>query len=39
MRVLEAVRQCRLAETCRIYQVSTSELYGKVEEVPQNENT
>ena len=30
---------CGLAETCRIYQASTSELYGKVEEVPQNENT
>jgi GDPmannose 4,6-dehydratase len=39
LRVLEAVRQCGLAETCRIYQASTSELYGKVEEVPQNENT
>lgn len=39
LRVLEAVRQCGLAETCRIYQASTSELYGKVEEVPQNEKT
>lgn len=39
LRVLEAVRQCGLAETCRIYQASTSELYGKVEEIPQNENT
>ena len=39
LRVLEAVRQCGLAETSRIYQASTSELYGKVEEVPQNENT
>ena len=39
LRVLEAVRQCGLAETCRIYQASTSELYGKVEEVPQNEET
>lgn len=39
LRVLEAVKQCGLAETCRIYQASTSELYGKVEEVPQNENT
>ena len=39
LRVLEAVRQCGLANTCRIYQASTSELYGKVEEVPQNENT
>lgn len=39
LRVLEAVRLCGLAATCRIYQASTSELYGKVEEVPQNENT
>lgn len=39
LRVLEAVRQCDLTDTCRIYQASTSELYGKVEEVPQNENT
>ena len=39
LRVLEAVRQCGLSDTCRIYQASTSELYGKVEEVPQNENT
>ena len=39
LRVLEAVRQCGLADSCRIYQASTSELYGKVEEVPQNENT
>lgn len=39
LRVLEAVRQAGLASTCRIYQASTSELYGKVEEVPQNENT
>ena len=39
LRVLEAVRLCGLTETCRIYQASTSELYGKVEEVPQNENS
>ncbi len=39
LRVLEAVRLCGLGETCRIYQASTSELYGKVEEVPQNEAT
>jgi GDPmannose 4,6-dehydratase len=39
LRILEGVRQCGLADTCRIYQASTSELYGKVEEVPQNENT
>lgn len=39
LRILEAVRQLDLIDTCRIYQASTSELYGKVEEVPQNENT
>lgn len=39
LRILEAVRQCGLADTCRIYQASTSELYGKVEAVPQNEDT
>lgn len=39
LRVLEAVRLSGLIDTCRIYQASTSELYGKVEEVPQNENT
>ena len=39
LRVLEAVRLCGLADSCRIYQASTSELYGKVEEAPQNENT
>ena len=39
LRVLEAVRAAGLEKTCRIYQASTSELYGKVEEVPQNENT
>ena len=39
LRVLEAVRQCGLADTCKIYQASTSELYGKVEQVPQNEET
>ena len=39
LRVLEAVRVCGLIESCRVYQASTSELYGKVEEVPQNENT
>lgn len=39
LRVLEAVRVCGLTKTCKMYQASTSELYGKVEEVPQNENT
>ena len=39
LRILEAVRQCGLEKTCRIYQASTSELYGRVESVPQNEET
>lgn len=39
LRILEAVRICGLDKTCRIYQASTSELYGKVEEVPQRETT
>ena len=39
LRVLEAVRLLGMTKSCRIYQASTSELYGKVEEVPQNENT
>ncbi len=39
LRVLEAVRILGLTEKTRIYQASTSELYGKVEEVPQSETT
>lgn len=39
LRVLEAVRLTGQAQSCRIYQASTSELYGKVEEVPQSETT
>jgi len=39
LRILEAVRLCGLTGSCRVYQASTSELYGKVEEVPQNEKT
>lgn len=39
LRVLEGIRQCGLGGKCRMYQASTSELYGKVEEVPQNEKT
>jgi len=39
LRILEAVRLCGLAQKCKIYQASTSELYGKVEAVPQNEET
>ena len=39
LRLLEAVRICGLEKQCRIYQASTSELYGKVQEVPQKETT
>lgn len=39
LRILEAVHNAGLDKTCRIYQASTSELYGKVEECPQNEQT
>ena len=39
LRILEAIKQCGLENKCRFYQASTSELYGKVEEVPQNEKT
>ena len=39
LRLLEAVRICGLEKKCRIYQASTSELFGKVQEVPQKETT
>lgn len=39
LRLLEAIRILKLEETCRIYQASTSELYGKVQETPQKETT
>lgn len=39
LRVLEAVRLLGLTKKCRVYQASTSELYGKVEEIPQKETT
>lgn len=39
LRLLEAVRILHLDKSCRIYQASTSELYGKVAEVPQSETT
>ena len=39
LRILEAVRILGLTKKCKIYQASTSELYGKVEEVPQSETT
>jgi len=39
LRLLEAVRILGMEKTCRIYQASTSELYGKVQEIPQKETT
>src|SRR6202171_802170 len=39
LRVLEAIRILRLQKTVRFYQASTSELYGKVQEIPQKETT
>lgn len=39
LRVLEAVRFLGMEKTCKIYQASTSELFGKVQEVPQKETT
>jgi len=39
LRILEAIRICGLEKTCKIYQASTSELYGKVQQVPQSETT
>ena len=39
LRILEAVRICGLADKTRIYQASTSELYGLVQEIPQRETT
>ncbi len=39
LRLLEAIRLCGLSDTCRFYQASTSELFGKVEAVPQDEQT
>ncbi len=39
LRILEAVRILGMEKTCRIYQASTSELFGLVQEVPQKETT
>ena len=39
LRLLEAMRICGLGEKTRFYQASTSELYGKVQEIPQKETT
>ncbi len=39
LRLLEAIRTVGISNITRFYQASTSELYGKVQEIPQNENT
>tara|TARA_Y100000389_G_C17466804_1_gene526390 strand:+ start:212 stop:1252 length:1041 start_codon:yes stop_codon:yes gene_type:complete len=39
LRILEIVRNCSIADKIRLYQASTSELYGKVQEIPQTEKT
>lgn len=39
LRLLEAVRILHMEHQCRIYQASTSELFGKVQQIPQNEET
>ena len=39
LRILNAMRTCGVEANCRFYQASTSELYGKVVEVPQSETT
>ncbi|CAF4367202.1 unnamed protein product, partial [Rotaria magnacalcarata] len=39
LRILDAIRTCGLEREVRFYQASTSELYGKVQEIPQSETT
>tara|TARA_Y100000741_G_scaffold2974_1_gene2493 strand:+ start:10861 stop:11883 length:1023 start_codon:yes stop_codon:yes gene_type:complete len=39
LNILEAIKQCDIQEISKFYQASTSELYGKVQEVPQTEKT
>jgi len=39
LRLLDAIRTCGLSDSVKFYQASTSELYGKVQEVPQKETT
>ena len=39
IRLLDAIRTCGLEKSVKFYQASTSELYGKVQEVPQKETT
>lgn len=39
LRLLDAIRTCGMEKKVRFYQASTSELYGKVQEIPQKETT
>ncbi|KAI0989139.1 hypothetical protein GJ496_002767 [Pomphorhynchus laevis] len=39
LRILDAIRTCKLEKKIRFYQASTSELFGDAEQIPQNENT
>lgn len=39
LRLLDAIKTCGLTTTVKFYQASTSELYGKVQEIPQKETT
>ena len=39
LRLLDAIRTCGLEKTVRFYQASTSEMFGKVAEIPQKETT
>tara|TARA_A100001015_G_C15015734_1_gene725411 strand:+ start:30 stop:1061 length:1032 start_codon:yes stop_codon:yes gene_type:complete len=39
LRLLETIRRSKIKDKCRFYQASTSDLYGKVQEIPQNELT
>jgi GDPmannose 4,6-dehydratase len=39
LRLLDAIRICGLSHSIKFYQASTSELYGKVQHIPQNEET
>lgn len=39
LRLLDAIKTCGLTESVKFYQASTSELYGKVQEIPQKETT
>ena len=39
LRILDAIRTCQLEDKVKFYQASTSELYGKVQEIPQTETT